>query len=379
MRNFESEYKGAASPKRKKSGIVIGIISIVVLLIGAFFVAKFLWESGQGPNVNTGNNKKETLFSDATGVVDRGDVVTLPPQTVIGTTSAIVDSDGNTKYVFTDENGAEYEVTEPPETGETMSRRDGVYTFLIAGLDESKLHADVIMLATYDSINQTLNAMSIPRDTYSVANERAGYLKHLTLAYQSGGIDNLLYEVYNMVGFYPDYYVTVDWNGFIAIINYIGGVSFNVPVYMDVEGTIVQPGYQWLSGTQALAVCRYRDGYFDADIGRIRTRDAFIKATANQLLSGSSIVRIAEIAGAVYDNVGTNISEADFVWFAKNAVGMDTANIQFVTFPGGPASDSGMWIPYPNELRGIINEKLNPYNKDIVTINVVSRSENYGK
>ncbi|MBR4941815.1 MAG: hypothetical protein IKZ19_07450, partial [Clostridia bacterium] len=81
----------------------------------------------------------------------------------------------------------------------------------------------------------------------------------------------------------------------------------------------------------------------------------------------------------VYDNVETDISETDLVWFAKNAVAMDPANVQFVTFPGGPAWDSGMWIPYPQELLETVNTYLNPYTDDIVTLNVVQRSENYGK
>lgn len=372
MRNFENEFE-SSKPKNGKTGAVIAVTVIVLLLlVGAFFVARFIWQSGQDPE----QGGSETLYSDATGIVSGGDVVTLSPEQIYGSTSAFVDSDGNTVYFYTDEAGNQHIVPEPPSA---MERREGVYTFLVVGLDKSKAHADVIMLATYDTVAQSLNVMSIPRDTYSRANDRAGYLKHITLAYQGGGVDNLIYEVYNLVGFYPDYYVTVDWNGFVEIVNYVGGVYFDVPVDMYLEGETVKAGYQWLSGAQALHVCRFRSGYADADIGRIRTRDAFIKATADQLLSGSTVVRAAEIAGAVYDNVSTDISKTDLVWFAKKAVEMDVGNVNFVTFPGGPASDSGMWIPYPSALLETVNTYLNPYTSDIVTINVVQRSENYGK
>ncbi|MBR4940495.1 MAG: LCP family protein, partial [Clostridia bacterium] len=298
MRNFEDEFKSSKSGSGKKSAVAVIIILIILLLVCAFFVARFIWQSGQSPEID---DPKVTLFSDSTGIVSGGDIMTLPPELVYTGATSVIESDGSTKYVYTDEIGSQYEVP-PPVSGEN-SRREGVYTFLIAGLDESKAHADVIMVATYDTVGQTLNAMSIPRDTYSNVNNRSSSLKHITLSYQSGGIDNLLYEVYNLVGFYPDFYVTVDWNGFISIINYIGGVNFDVPVTLELEGQYIEEGYQWLSGAQALAVCRYRAGYIDADIGRIRTRDAFIKATAEQLLSGSTVVRAAEIAGAVYDNV----------------------------------------------------------------------------
>ena len=374
MRNFENEFE----TKNRKTGTVTAVVITVVvllLLLAAFFAARFVWQANQSPDVPG----DKVLFSDATGVVNRGEVVTLSPEIVYGSTSMVVDTDGSTKYVYTDINGVTQFVPDSLEPPAAAERREGVYTFLIAGLDDSKAHADVIMVATYDTVGQTLNIMSIPRDTYSVANDRPNYLKHLTLSYQSGGIDSLIYEVYNIVGFYPDYYVTVDWNGFISIINYVGGVYFNVPVDMELEGGVIKAGYQWLSGSQALDVCRFRSGYADADIGRIRTRDAFIKATASQILSGATVFRAAEIAGAVYDNVRTDISKTDLAWFAKNAVELSTENITFVTFPGGPASDSGMWIPYPQELLETVNEYLNPYKSDIVTINIVQRSENYGK
>lgn len=379
MRNFDNEFE----LKNRKNGTVTAVvITVIVLLLlaAAFLGARFLWQSNQAPDVPS-----NVIVSDGTGTADRNVLATLSPEVIYGSTSAIVDSDGNTKYVYTDDMGSTNFVpdvfignsdSEPPKAPE---RREGVYTFLIAGLDDSKAHADVIMVATYDTVAQTLNVMSIPRDTYSKANNRASYLKHLTLSYQDGGIDSLLYEVYNLVGFYPDYYLTVDWDGFISIINYVGGVYFNVPVEMEGESGIIKPGYQWLSGSQALDVCRFRSGYADADIGRIRTRDAFIKATASQVLSGATVFRSAEIAGAVYDNVHTNISKTDLVWFAKNAVELNTDSIRFITFPGGPAYDSGMWIPYPQELLNTVNEYLNPFDGDIVTINVVQRSENYGK
>ena len=378
MRNFENEFQ----TKNRKNGTVTAIVitvAVLLMLAAAFFAARFVWQANQAPDVS--DNK--VLFSDGTGVVNRGDVVTLSPDVVYGSTSMVTDTDGSTRYVYTDSNGSTQFVpdatnseSEPPAA---LERREGVYTFLIAGLDDSKAHADVVMVATYDTIGQTLNIMSIPRDTYSVANDRPDYLKHLTLSYQGGGIDALLFEVYNMIGFYPDYYVTVDWNGFISIINYVGGVYFDVPVDMDGASGVIKAGYQWLSGVQALDVCRFRSGYADADIGRIRTRDAFIKAAASQILSGATVFRSAEIAGAVYDNVHTDISKTDLAWFAKNAVELSSENITFVTFPGGPAWDSGMWIPYPQELLKTVNEYLNPYGSDIVTINVVQRDENYGK
>ncbi|MBQ5972695.1 MAG: LCP family protein [Oscillospiraceae bacterium] len=377
MRNYENEFESEkGTGKKKKLIIAIVAAAAVAVVIGAVFLIRFLVNSNKPPVVNP----PETVWSDATGVVSH--YGTLDPDVVYGSTSVMTDEQGSTKFVYTDESGIIHDVPTPPTE---LARREGVYTFLLVGLDQSKALTDVIMIATYDTVGQTINVMSIPRDTYSKANNRSSGLKHINLAYMNGGIESLLYEVYNLVGFYPDFYVTVDMNGFVEIINYIGGVYFDVPTrmyYNDNSQNLhidIAAGYQWLSGTQALQVCRFRSGYVDADIGRIRTRNAFLKAAAEQMLDGATAIRAAEIAGAVYDNVTTGMKKTDLVWFAKSAVSVKPSDINFITFPGGPAKDSGMWIPYPNELLRTINESFNPYTSDIVTINVVQRSENYGK
>ena len=63
-----------------------------------------------------------------------------------------------------DENGNEIEVEIP---GLAANRKEQFYTFLLVGQDTGGGGlTDTLMLAAYDVPNQTLNVMSIPRDTY---------------------------------------------------------------------------------------------------------------------------------------------------------------------------------------------------------------------
>ena len=62
-----------------------------------------------------------------------------------------------------DEHGNEIEVEIP---GLAANRKDQFYTFLVVGQDTGGGgNTDTLMLAAYDVPNQTLNVMSIPRDT----------------------------------------------------------------------------------------------------------------------------------------------------------------------------------------------------------------------
>ena len=55
--------------------------------------------------------------------------------------------------------------TEDPNAGAPASLVDGMYTFLIVGFDQVAYHTDTIMVGRMDTVNHTINVVSIPRDT----------------------------------------------------------------------------------------------------------------------------------------------------------------------------------------------------------------------
>ena len=347
----QENHEGGNTKKR----LIIGIVVIVIIVAVAVGVAQLLKIVG-------GSNTPPQ---------------TEPPVTLSAPSGAVVtDQSGNP---VTDSSGQI--VTEAPQA---LTKREGVYTFLVVGLDQSKALSDVIILATFDTNADTLNCLSIPRDTYSKANNRKASLKHINLAYSNGGIEQLKTELFNLVGYSVDRHVIVDMNAFVKIINYIGGVNFTIPEDMNYDDPTqdlhihLKKGNQTLNGADALKLMRYRS-YPSADIGRINVRHDFLKALASQLLSGKTVTKAAEIAGTVYDNVQTDMSLDDMTWFAKQAIELSSDSISFFMLPGAAALDSGMWIPYPNASLEIINTYFNPYNQDIVHLEMVSRSENAGK
>jgi LCP family protein required for cell wall assembly len=338
--------------KRTKSKaskqVILGLLIISAIAMGAYaFYVKL--DNRKPPDVKT----PETLKPPVTQTDHQGSVSTL----------------------------------EPDPTPSGVTRRPNVYTFLVLGADESDYRTDVIMLAVFDTDANTLHVLHIPRDTYSNAGDRPSYHRHINLAAsykKMGDMDALIREVKHLIGYEVDGYVFVDMDGFVKLINYIGGIEFNVPQNMNYSDptqnlTInLKKGKQTLNGKKALELMRFRS-YANADIGRIAVRSDFLKAAANQILSKNNISRGAELAGVVLDNVKTSFSKADLEWFAMQALELKPENIQFDILPGGPANDSGYWIPYKKELLALINKKYNPFDGPITYIDIVDRAENKGK
>jgi LCP family protein required for cell wall assembly len=176
-------------------------------------------------------------------------------------------------------------------------RKEGVYTFLLVGLDQLQANTDTMMIGSFDTVNHKLNIVSIPRDTcanveYSVKKINAVYAL-------GGGIEALMAAVSDMTGFSIDSYILVDIEAFTALVDTLGGVYFNIPHNMDYDDPRqnlhihFSAGYQQLSGADAVKVVRWRqnnDGTNYGDIERIKTQQSFLMTLAKQCLSLTNLL-----------------------------------------------------------------------------------------
>ncbi|MGI5971363.1 MAG: LCP family protein [Oscillospiraceae bacterium] len=252
-----------------------------------------------------------------------------------------------------------------------------VYTFLICGTDAAASNTDTIMVAKYDVDNQIANVMSIPRDT--MINVTWG-IKKINAAYPTGGVERLQDELAKLLGFKIDYYIVVDLEAFVKIVDTIGGVDFNIPermyYYDPTPGKELyidfQPGPAHLSGADALKVVRYRK-YANADIGRIAVQQDFLKALAKQTLKLSNITKVDKFASIFSEYVETNLTVGNIAWLAQNAMSMDTENINFMTLPGNYSAyykGQSYVTVYVNELLEMVNTYLNPMKEPVTASNL---------
>ena len=280
---------------------------------------------------------------------------------------AVADNTPPVKTVETDISPATAVSNAPaaaPEPDGPYKRRDDCWTFLLVGMDRSGGNTDSLMLVTYDVAEQKVSVGSIARDTRVDVDRK---LKKINAAYAlSGGMDGLMNEVSMTFGVPIDYYFLVRINGFVRLVNAVGGIDFNVPCsmnYDDPEQNLAihySRGMQHLSGQQALEVCRFRqnnDGSGYGDGGRQETQRAVLTAVIKKALSKPE--KLSEYVSIAGENLETNLSVSNLAWFATKALGFDTENLHLMSMPCE-------WInPYmyldPDETLAMVNEYFNPY------------------
>ena len=196
--------------------------------------------------------------------------------------------------------------TDEPTGSEVSSpdaRKEYCYTILVSGLDDDNGGSDTNILVRFDAVGKSIDLVSLPRDTL-LNHEWAS--NKLNFAYAKGGTELLRTEIENLLGIPVDFYVTVNLKGFIALVDQIGGVDFDVPVDMDYDDPYqdlhihYKKGLQHLNGQQAMEVVRWRKnndgvGYATADIGRIETQQAFLTQVAKQLLKIDNVPAMAQV------------------------------------------------------------------------------------
>ena len=267
----------------------------------------------------------------------------------------------------------------PAEAQEkSRTRREGVYTLLLAGRDDGNGNTDTMMLARLDTNGHAFEAVSIPRDTMVNA---PWQIRKLNAAYAMGtlsggsGAESLRRHVANLTGFEADNYAIVDLDAFVQVVDTLGGVDFDVPMAMDYEdrgqdlAIHLQPGPQHLNGSQAMGLCRFRSGYADADLGRIEMQHRFLKACASQFITLGNIPNVARVVDILSHSIETDLSGGNIAWFLRQFLKCRSEDVHFYTAPSRPADAGGIsytvlelepWLER-------INESLNPYSEPIAT------------
>lgn len=261
---------------------------------------------------------------------------------------------------------------EPDAPGRT--RRKYCYNILVSGLDDDNGGSDTNILVRFDVPNKRIDLVSLPRDTLLHNDYRNN---KLNFAYAKGGTELLMEQIENLLGIPVDFYVTVNLKGFIALVDQIDGVDFDIPINMDYDDPYQDlhihftKGPRHLSGQEAMEVVRFRHnndgtGYGTEDIGRIGTQQAFLKAVAKQLLQIGNVKNIPALVDIFYTYVKTDLTTGNLVWLGNEALNIGTENIHFATLPGdgsGYYNKQSVYVLDAQATCDLVNEALNPYNE----------------
>ena len=222
----------------------------------------------------------------------------------------------------------------------------------VFGVDKDETRTDVAFVVHYDSEQESIQLISVPRDTrVDVCEEveellggRYGVTKFNAVHAYGGkehGPEAAILQIEDLMGISIDHYVKINFDALVEIVDAVGGVEVDVPqnMYWDMSDTgditiNLKKGLQTLDGEKALQLVRYRR-YADGDVGRIQVQQLFLKALTEKVLSTESIVKnLGDYIEVMYKHVETDVSLADALKYANYITKVDMDKISMETLPG---------------------------------------------
>jgi polyisoprenyl-teichoic acid--peptidoglycan teichoic acid transferase len=207
----------------------------------------------------------------------------------------------------------------------TWSGRERV-TVLVLGIDEraqetGPWRTDTIMLMTLDPASRQAGVLSIPRDLWvPIPGHRDGRINtahFLGDAYNhpEGGpglaVDTIEYNL----GVPIDYYVRVNFQAFVTLVDQIGGIdvyveeTINDPLYPDhaygYDPLTIEAGWHHFNGEMALKYARTRHGSSDFD--RARRQQQVMVAMLDRVTTYELLPQLARTAPQIYQTIQASV------------------------------------------------------------------------
>ncbi|HSL97227.1 MAG TPA: LCP family protein [Candidatus Deferrimicrobiaceae bacterium] len=213
-----------------------------------------------------------------------------------------------------------------------MERRLNV---LLVGIDKTPRRpatlTDTMIVASIDPVGRTVTLVSIPRDTIGVPlgngdtfapklNSLMGYAERHPEVFPQGPMRALEDAAGALLGIQIQYYVKIDFGGFVKLVDAVGGIDvkvkrgFDDPGYSGrgipdgQRGWSVEAGVQHFAGWEALAYARSRKALGESDFTRASRQQEIIVALRKKILDGGSVVtNLPALLDAVGDLVETDV------------------------------------------------------------------------
>ncbi|WP_425060644.1 Polyisoprenyl-teichoic acid--peptidoglycan teichoic acid transferase TagU [Sporomusa carbonis] len=250
---------------------------------------------------------------------------------------------------------------------ETLNNRVNI---LLLGIDDkdrenpydTSRRSDTMMVASINPQNGTINLLSLPRDTKVNIPGRKGYDK-INSAYAYGGAELARNTVEQFLHIPINYYVVIDWQAFIKVIDILGGVDLYVEHDMNYKDPWadldihIAKGYQHLDGEKAGEYVRFRSDEL-GDIGRVQRQQRFLKALAKQTLQVGTILKVPALVNTLNQYIDTDMSLMTMAKVANSLKNFNSSNIHTEMLPGDFATIDGLsyWVPDNAQTKNMVED-----------------------
>ena len=267
-----------------------------------------------------------------------------------------------------------------------------VVNILVCGIDYEEGRAyssdgtndgmtDMILYCQFDIKGGALRMLQIPRNslvatkgrkvnlsngkTYAVSN----YQINSVALSNDGNIAALAEVIYDQYKLPVDYYVTVDMQALVEMVDNFGGIEVYIPHDMSFAGSALKQGYRNLNGSAAefFVRCRHGEGYSNSDIDRLNMQRYFYAGLFKRVRS-MGITDVLSQLDLVFSNyIHTDMDLTTIAKMLVSFTRIDSANIMLAQTPvfmgvpnvGKTDSFDGYSCVVPDA--GSIAELLNTY------------------
>ena len=219
------------------------------------------------------------------------------------------------------------------------------FSVLMLGIDERENdsgRSDTMIVLTVNPKEGTVKMLSIPRDTRTeiIGNNTTEKINH---AYARGGIEMSIDTVESLLDIPIDYHVTVNMEGFLSVVDTIGGITINNDMDLQFRQYHFPLGEVTLSGEEALVFSRIRYEDPRGDWGRQIRQRQLIEALMAEAKNPQILLELTEIFDVLGDNIKTNFTMNEITTLPQLYLQLDS-NIQQMSFEQGYGETiGGLW------------------------------------
>ena len=197
---------------------------------------------------------------------------------------------------------------------------------------------DSLMVLHIDSDRQHATLVSIPRDSW-VTVPGHGENK-INAAFSFAGPSLAVETVEELTDLRIDHLAIIDWDGFEALTDELGGVTIDVPrtVRDSARGKTWEAGEHHMNGEEALLYVRQRYGLTGGDFDRIKRQQNFLRALMRQTLSSETMSSPTTLYGVLNSvtkhlTVDSEWTTGDMRSLVLSLRSMRAGDVTFTTVP----------------------------------------------
>lgn len=252
---------------------------------------------------------------------------------------------------------------------DAINKEEGQYLILLVGVDKNGnddntdfTRTDTIMLISADTKTGKMELLSIPRDSRVKIRDKFDKVNH---AHAFGGIELTMQTLRQFLGLDIDYYVQVNYQALINIVDALGGVDYDVPEGINIhKGKVkIHPGPNHLDGNEVMWYLRTRNIYNNGDIGRVNTQQAFVKAMVDEMVKKSKDMNLMTFISNYIKYVKTNLPMSAMLDLAGHINSFSSDKMSTHTVPGMEQTINGTsyWIPDYDKTWQIVDDSYSNF------------------